>query len=47
MGLDAGPLHNAVRWLEHYRRFWEESFDRLEDYLQVLQRKEKQHGRKK
>jgi DNA-binding transcriptional ArsR family regulator len=38
------PLKEAVAWLEHYRRFWEESFDRLEDYLKELKhsnRKEK------
>jgi hypothetical protein len=33
--------------VEHYRRFWDESFDRLDDYLKELQKKEKQHGRKK
>jgi DNA-binding transcriptional ArsR family regulator len=45
--LKATPLKDAVDWLEHYRRFWEESFNRLEDYLNELQRKEKKHGRKK
>ncbi len=50
--LAAAPLKDASDWLEHYRRFWEESFDRLEDYLRdlkkrELQRKEKKHGRKK
>lgn len=39
--LDAGPLKDADEWLEQYRRFWEESFDRLEDYLRELQQKEK------
>ena len=34
--LDAGPLKDAADWLEHYRRFWEESFDRLDDYLGEL-----------
>src|ERR1700686_3250456 len=38
--LDAGPLKEASDWLEHYRRFWEESFDRLEEYLRELQTKE-------
>jgi DNA-binding transcriptional ArsR family regulator len=38
--LEAGPLKEAADWLEHYRRFWEESFDRLEDYLRELQSKE-------
>ena len=50
--LQAGPLQDVAGWVEHYRRFWEESFDRLEDYLQELKRhdaknkkKEKKHGR--
>ena len=45
--LEAGPLKNAADWLEHYRRFWEQSFDRLDDYLRELQKKEKKHGHKK
>ena len=44
--LEAGPLKDAADWLEHYRRFWEQSFDRLEDYLRELQTKGKRHGRK-
>jgi DNA-binding transcriptional ArsR family regulator len=44
--LEAGPLKDVAGWVEHYRRFWEESFDRLDDYLQELQTKEKKHGRK-
>ena len=38
--LEAAPLKDAADWLEGYRRFWEESFDRLEDYLRELQAKE-------
>ena len=37
--LKAQPMKAAVDWLEHYRRHWEESFDRLEDYLKELQAK--------
>ncbi len=37
--LEPGPLKEAADWLEHYRRFWEASFDRLESYLQDLQSK--------
>jgi len=44
--LEAGPLKDAADWLEHYRRFWEQSFDRLDDYLRKLQRKGRRHGRK-
>ena len=42
--LEAGPLKDAADWLEHYRRFWEQSFDRLGDYLDELQGKEKRDG---
>lgn len=45
--LAPGPLKNAAEWLEEYRRFWEESLDRLEDYLHELQNKEKKRGRLK
>ena len=45
--LEAGPLKDVADWLEHYRRFWEQSFDRLEDYLGELQSKEERDGRKK
>ena len=42
--LAASPLKDVADWVEHYRRFWEESFDRLDDYLRELQKKEKKHG---
>lgn len=45
--LNAKPLREVADWVEHYRRHWEESFDRLDDYLKELQRKEKGHDRKK
>ena len=45
--LEAGPLKDAAEWLEHYRRFWEQSLDRLDDYLRELQTKEEKHGRRK
>ncbi len=34
--LEAGPLKEVADWAEGYRRFWEESFDRLEEYLAEL-----------
>ena|SRR5579863_6388057 len=43
--LEATPLKDAVDWLEHYRRHWEERLDRLDDYLRELQNREKKHGR--
>jgi len=45
--LEAEPLREVSDWVEHYRRFWEASFDRLDAYLAQLQKKEKTHGRKK
>jgi DNA-binding transcriptional ArsR family regulator len=36
--LEAGPLKDISDWVEHYRRFWTESFDRLDDYLREVQR---------
>lgn len=45
--LNAAPLREAADWLERYRRFWEASLDRLDDYLRELQKKEKKHGRNK
>lgn len=44
--LEAAPLKKVNDWLDQYRKFWEESFDRLEVYLKEVQ-KEKAHGRKK
>jgi hypothetical protein len=35
-------LKEVDDWLEHYRRFYDESFDRLDDYLKKLQAKERQ-----
>jgi len=37
--LEAGRLRDVADWVERYRRFWEESFDRLDDYLRELQDK--------
>ena len=39
--LEAKPMKDAQEWIEAYRRFWEESFDRLDAYLKELQTKEK------
>ena len=38
--LEASPLRDVASWVEHYRRFWEASFDRLDEYLRTLQSKE-------
>jgi len=46
MKLAIGPRKNARQWIEEYRRFWEESLDRLGDYLKQQQIGEKKHERK-
>ena len=45
--IEAGALKDIDAWLEHYRKLWEERFDRLADYLKELQQKEKKIGRRK
>jgi DNA-binding transcriptional ArsR family regulator len=40
------PLREATNWMEQYRAFWEESFDRLDEYLQSVQKKKKKKGSK-
>ncbi len=43
--LDPKKLREVADWVEQYRRFWEESFARLDDYLKELQAKKKKHGK--
>ncbi|HET9495490.1 MAG TPA: metalloregulator ArsR/SmtB family transcription factor [Chloroflexia bacterium] len=38
--LNPGPLQEVAGWLDKYRRFWDERFDRLEEYLRQLQQEE-------
>jgi DNA-binding transcriptional ArsR family regulator len=45
--LEPAPLKDVDHWIEHYRKFWEQSFDRLDEYLRELQAKEKKRGPKK
>jgi DNA-binding transcriptional ArsR family regulator len=44
--LEAAPLKDVADWLERYRRFWEASFDRLDDYLKEMQRTERRRGKR-
>lgn len=44
--LEAAPLQEAASFIEQYRQFWEQRFDRLDVYLQELQAKEKKNERK-
>src|SRR6059036_4365032 len=42
--LEAGPLREVAEWTERYRRFWEESYDRLDEYLEDLQGRGREEG---
>ena len=44
--LEAAPLKNAADWIEHYRRFWDESLDRLDSYLKEIQAAQKRTSKK-
>ena len=39
--LIATPLADASKWLEDFRRFWEQSFERLDDLLEEMKAREK------
>ena len=43
--LRAGPLQQVSRWADEYRRFWDASYENLDDYLVTLQAKEQDNGR--
>ena len=45
--LVAVPLKDIADWLEPFRRFWEQKFASLDDYLKEMQRKQKTRGRTK
>lgn len=45
--LNAAPLAQAAEWLGDYRRFWEESLDRLDEYVKHMQREEKRHAKER
>jgi DNA-binding transcriptional ArsR family regulator len=40
VALQAAPLKEALDWIDRYRDFWEQSFDRLDEYLKELQAQE-------
>jgi len=44
--LEAAPLKSAADWIEHYRRFWDESLDRLDSYLKEIQAAQKRTAKK-
>jgi DNA-binding transcriptional ArsR family regulator len=42
--LQAAPLKEVADWTERYRQFWEERYDRLDEYLEELQGRGKENG---
>ncbi|HEY3741255.1 MAG TPA: metalloregulator ArsR/SmtB family transcription factor [Bryobacteraceae bacterium] len=44
--LSADPLKGAAGWIDHYRIFWEQSLDRLDQYLREIQQKDGNDARK-
>ena len=42
--LEAGPLREATTWLARYQRFWDESYERLDDLLVALQAAQEDNG---
>jgi DNA-binding transcriptional ArsR family regulator len=45
--LRAGPLKDVADWVARYRRFWTESFDRVDKYLRDVEKKEQKYGHRK
>jgi DNA-binding transcriptional ArsR family regulator len=47
--INVAPIKDLSNWIEHYRAFWEESFDRLGEYLKIVtaNKKRKKYGKKK
>jgi DNA-binding transcriptional ArsR family regulator len=43
--LEAGPIREVAAWVENYRQFWEQSFDRLDDYLVEMKKSGKQKAK--
>ena len=42
--LEAGPLKEVADWAQRYRSFWQESYERLDEYLEELQGRGKEKG---
>src|SRR5215211_6962314 len=45
--LEAAPMREATAWLMRYREYWEESFERLDELLEVLQETDRSRGRRR
>ena len=42
--LDAAPLKRVSEWLGGYKQFWDESYERLDEYLEELKKTTGQEG---
>ena len=40
--LEAGPMREVAAWVENYRQFWEQSLDRLDEYLVEMKNMDKE-----
>jgi DNA-binding transcriptional ArsR family regulator len=45
--LKARPLQDVADWVDHYRKFWTVSFDRLDEYLNELKQEKKNVGKQR
>lgn len=45
--LQAAPLRDAANWIDYYRQYWEESFDRLDAYLKTVTARQRNQQRKR
>jgi DNA-binding transcriptional ArsR family regulator len=45
--LQAAPLRDASDWIDYYRQYWEESFDRLDAYLKTVTARQRNQQRKR
>lgn len=46
--IETKALKDAADWIDDYKKIWEESFDRLDEYLKTItKKKEKKNARKK
>ena len=44
--LDASPIREVAEWAGEFRRFWDASYARLDNYLELLKQEEKKHGKR-
>src|SRR6185436_3762223 len=45
--LDASPIREVAEWAGEFRRFWDASYARLDNYLELLKKEEKKHGKRR